>query len=316
MAPQLPWTDDMVCTLLNIVIVKGAHLASGKKVTEKWTEVLNEFYLQDDIIPFKSVHFKAGDFRKIRDKFKSVCDNSQKAMDSGNKSSKTGELSEIFTMCQQIKNDEDELSEEKETKKELKRKLNVNEESILNKVKEPSVGWGTRKLMDGSIVGGDKMRSNKPLPVTFEQELLSFVKGSYNTEEKQEMLLLEWVEVNGKTCADLVSEASLNPALLVTLEEFSLPVLISIYCSPGEGFSAKVFKDALLAEDFPTIAAHKLYALLQKWRRDAAEAADQLKTPSSTSSASTVPQTFTRASPVTSNVADALAAYTSDSEAE
>jgi hypothetical protein len=29
--PQLPWTEDMVVTLLNLVLLKKAHLANGCK---------------------------------------------------------------------------------------------------------------------------------------------------------------------------------------------------------------------------------------------------------------------------------------------
>jgi hypothetical protein len=43
--PQLPWTENMVTTLLNIIILKKAHLSGGcKGVKEIWNDVNNAFF--------------------------------------------------------------------------------------------------------------------------------------------------------------------------------------------------------------------------------------------------------------------------------
>ena len=55
--PQLPWTEDMVTTLLNIVILKKAHLSGGcKGVKEIWNDVNS----REESVPFgaKSLSYK------------------------------------------------------------------------------------------------------------------------------------------------------------------------------------------------------------------------------------------------------------------
>lgn len=73
MAPQIEWTDQRVETLLSLVVSTGAHLAAGKKSTEKWTQVNEGFFLKENS-EFKAPHFvknfrAQGDFRKIRGQF-------------------------------------------------------------------------------------------------------------------------------------------------------------------------------------------------------------------------------------------------------
>ena len=68
--PQLPWTEDMVTTLLNIVILKKAHLSGGcKGVKEIWNDVNNAFFAQSFMDQYRAAHYKADNHRKIRDKF-------------------------------------------------------------------------------------------------------------------------------------------------------------------------------------------------------------------------------------------------------
>jgi hypothetical protein len=47
------------------------------------------------------------------------------------------------------------------------------------------------------------------------------------------------------------------------LDEISIDIMISIYCTRDKNVVSAVFKDALCAEGIPTIACHKLYNLMQ-----------------------------------------------------
>ena len=54
----------MVATMLNLVIVKGAHIAVGKKSTEKWLEVYNCFFADEELAPYKALHYKVDEKNK------------------------------------------------------------------------------------------------------------------------------------------------------------------------------------------------------------------------------------------------------------
>ena len=61
----IPWTSDLVCILLNLVITEGAHIAGKSDVTKKWSAVNDAFFNQNEARLFKDELYKKGDFRKI-----------------------------------------------------------------------------------------------------------------------------------------------------------------------------------------------------------------------------------------------------------
>ena len=145
-AIHLPWTDSMVVTLLNLVIVKGAHVAVGKKSTEKWSEVYNCFFADEEVAPYKALHFKVDEKtgkvnpRKIRDKFDTTLVKVTKDIESGNQSGKEGDLNEIYRLVKQISDDINEFEETKNDTKEKhaadKAQLNNVESLVLNGTKK------------------------------------------------------------------------------------------------------------------------------------------------------------------------------------
>lgn len=75
---NLPWTEEMMVSLLKLVIEKGVHLASGKQATEKWESLCKDFFEQDVNVKFKDSHFKLNEatkkpaFRKLQVYFVSL----------------------------------------------------------------------------------------------------------------------------------------------------------------------------------------------------------------------------------------------------
>ena len=158
---QLPWTEAMACTLLNLVVAKGVHLISGKGFSAAWDGLNRDLFENEEFTAFKADHFKEGNYRKIRDKFDKLLVDVQKDIDCGNQSGKYGEQSDLYRLVKQIKDDIDEKEDEKDAEKEatveLKRKLEENEDTILSGHgrKKPPAGWGVRKGVDGNLTGVD-----------------------------------------------------------------------------------------------------------------------------------------------------------------
>jgi hypothetical protein len=131
---QLPWTEEMTCTLLNLVMVKGCHLVSGKGVSAAWESLHRDLFNNDEFLPYKADHYKEGNFRKIRDKFDKVLESVQKDIDSGNQSGKYGDQSTLYELVKQIKDEIDEKEDENKAGKqetlEMKRKMEQAEDTL------------------------------------------------------------------------------------------------------------------------------------------------------------------------------------------
>lgn len=138
---NLPWTDSMVISLLKIVQITGAHVASGKKSTAAWCEVNRTFFAQEENLPFKKEkHYKCDtqgkdDFRKLRDKFNSTMADVTDDINTGNQSGKEGDLSPLYQLVMQITNEIDDADEKATAAKEKKeadaKLLNTNETTVL-----------------------------------------------------------------------------------------------------------------------------------------------------------------------------------------
>ena len=68
---RLPWNDELETLLLYCVLAKGAHICSGKKITQTWTSVNDMFFDQPQLQEYKDMHYKQGGngHRKLREKF-------------------------------------------------------------------------------------------------------------------------------------------------------------------------------------------------------------------------------------------------------
>ena len=65
----IPWNESTMCTLLNLVITEGAHIAETREVKKKWNAVNDAFFNQNELLEYKATLYKKDDPRKIRDKY-------------------------------------------------------------------------------------------------------------------------------------------------------------------------------------------------------------------------------------------------------
>ena len=84
----IPWNTGLVCNLLNIIIIEGAHIAKKSEITKKWNAVNEGFFNQNEALPWKAELYKKDDFRKLRDKFKQVMASTKADIDTGNQNPK------------------------------------------------------------------------------------------------------------------------------------------------------------------------------------------------------------------------------------
>ena len=210
-------------------------------------------------------------------------------MSTGNKSKYEGDLSELYRIILQMVREEEDAKEEKESQKELKRKLDDNTDQVLSSdnKKKPMQGFGSRKSLDGSVDSKSSTPSNRS--ASADDVLFGFMKDYMpkkktkalgDDEEAIEQKMLNWVQNSGKELGDLTLEGSINNDQdCDILDEFGLGLLINIYCTPGKNFSPDAFKKALTDESMTTLSAHKVYRTLQSWRNMACEVRCEFSTP-------------------------------------
>ena len=280
--PHIPWNDDLVNLLMHCVIVKGGHICGGKRVSQTWTAVNEMFFEQGELIALKPTHYKYGDFRKIRDKYKSTLAEVQKDIESGNQSGKEGELSPLYVKVKQICDDIAEKDAEKDADANLREKLNETEREVL-----ASAGPLKRKLLNGEVIdnttkqGGRNLEtpsssgsSGGSLSVTerlvevLESRKKNRVDTCFAAEEQFEKGFLAWIKTQSKTVGDLMRCAELSERFHEDVIDIGLNTLVSMYCTRGANFSANLFKQELREMDLPMLACSKIYMALQCWRRE------------------------------------------------
>ena len=57
-ASYVPWNEEMEVTLLNLVVTEGIHIANKSEVTKKWNTVIDLFFKQNELLPFKATAYK------------------------------------------------------------------------------------------------------------------------------------------------------------------------------------------------------------------------------------------------------------------
>jgi hypothetical protein len=115
--PYIPWNDEMVVVLLNLVVTEGVHIAKKSEITKKWNAVNDLFFEQNELLLYKSA-YKKDDHRKLRDKYKSELKKIKADIDTGNQSGKSGELSRNISLYSIFK----KKSTAKKKKKRRRRK--------------------------------------------------------------------------------------------------------------------------------------------------------------------------------------------------
>ena len=297
--PQFPWDVKFETLLLSLVVSKGAHLWSGKGILEKWTEFTKVFFEQDELIPYKGEHAREDEkpARKIRDKYNNLRDKIKKEMETGNQSGKSGDRSDLYKLVEQIENDIEEAREEKEKEKEGKRALEETADKIVEgsdkgKRLKPAQGWGTRVDLNGEIMGNDLglasggTSSSGGASLNWESAALQFLMPKENEkktaveteEEKIERKITAYIDDNHFDELAMIAHAKLPSNLIDVISDITVAVIVNIYCSPHNQFSAKVFKESLAELGLPVLACHKLHVLMQTWKRNALEAPQKVFT--------------------------------------
>lgn len=213
---------------------------------------------------------------------------------------------------QQIKQEMDDQDAKKEDDAEIKKRTNEIEADILNgktgkSTKKPITGWNKRKDINGDIIGEDHSRAAKkdtPMANTLDNALMSFLTASQTPndlshscpEEIAEKNMLAYVLRTAKTTESLfeegkvlISDEDSRYELYQSLDNISIEIFISIYCSVGEKFSAKTFKDAImtmLPVGTPPLILHKLYNLMNIWKSESSKLCPVPIAPMSSSSSS------------------------------
>lgn len=214
-------------------------------------------------------------------------------------------------LVKQIKDEVDEADELKESEADVKRKIQLVEDQVLNgevctkkaKKIKPAQGWGTRKDINGVITGENLSRtssqnnsiqnsggSSKSLDEALFQFLEAKPKGQLNIstlsssatclEEIVEEKMFSWAANQGKDVYQVLLDIKMeyDNSLFSAIDSVSVDILISIYCTRGSNFSASLFKESLEKEGFSSLVSHKLYHMLNKWRA-AACAVDTIAQP-------------------------------------
>ena len=271
----IPWNEDMVCTLINLVITEGAHIAKKSEVTKKWNAVNDLFFEQNELLAYKSA-YKKDDPRKLKDKFQKVMKATKADIDTGNQSGKSGEMSRRYELVQQVLNDidadEEEQLDEKKKKEATAKALNDIEAKTLSNRPNPL----KKRDLEGNILdNSDPTRKVKR--DSFDDKLLHFLSGDTSSDKSNEAAvedvvkqkLLSFVSSDNKTLEILLEEAGIRNADEDTVEilfDIGIEVMIDIYCTRGWNFGAEKFKDSMMQMQLKPIVAHKLYRTLEKWR--------------------------------------------------
>ena len=80
----IPWNESTMCTLLNLVITEGAHIAETREVKKKWNAVNDAFFNQNELLEYKATLYKKDDPRKIRDKYDKMLREIKADIEAGN----------------------------------------------------------------------------------------------------------------------------------------------------------------------------------------------------------------------------------------
>jgi len=175
--PYIPWNEEMIVVLLNLVVTEGVHIAKKNEITKKWNALKDLFFDQNEVLPYKSA-YKKDDPRKLKDKYKSVLKATKADIDTGNQSGKSGEISQRYQLVQHILKEMDSDEEEREEKKKEKEQLNAIEGQTLNGNRPNPL---KKKDLDGNIV--DTSDPNKKVKTnTFEGAMLNFLLADSSRE--------------------------------------------------------------------------------------------------------------------------------------
>jgi hypothetical protein len=249
----------MVESLLKLVQIIGAHVATGKKSTAAWNEINKRFFELEELTPFKEKHYEHNkeDFCKLRDKFNTTMEEVTRDISSGNQSGKEGDLSPIYQLVRQINYEIEDADEEATAAKEKKecdqQQLANNEKAILSQNGTKRKGNRNTAIkvkdVDGTITVDEEREKKRKLSKipTFESMLITYInaemadKGDSMDGVRKKMEL--WINTNNCTTQSFIEAAFWRtrkppPDDLHDIIEGSggLELLISVYCDVRDKF--------------------------------------------------------------------------------
>ena len=180
----IPWNESTMCTLLNLVITEGAHIAETREVKKKWNAVNDAFFNQNELLEYKATLYKKDDPRKIRDKYDKMLREIKADIEAGNQSGKSGEMSDLYGLIKQILDDIDENDEEKEEAKKQKEASKKLLDDIEKKATSNRPNPLKKRDLEGNVI--DKSDpERKPRRDPFDESLLKYInRGSAKAESE------------------------------------------------------------------------------------------------------------------------------------
>ena len=99
---RIPWSVSQQTALMRLVLHLGVHKCNRNGVVRLWNKLNSSLFNQPEFVDYKDMHYKANDYRKIRDKYNALLESVQNDIDRGNQSGKEGDLSLLYQFVQQI----------------------------------------------------------------------------------------------------------------------------------------------------------------------------------------------------------------------
>lgn len=269
---KIPWDDEIVAWLMKCVQTNYGHTnkstANAKYI---WDKIGHEFYGHNMMGEYRGLVnlsaigiMEAGGLRRVRDKYNQTFTTVSKNMGGAeNKSKMSGDLSRTYEIVKQMALDIQAVEAKAEEADKSKAKLNALASSILS-----GDGPGKRKHIDGTTSGSNKTAKKTSSSTAFEETLLRIFE-SDNADATANTVHAEmnaWATAMDKTMDDVILEGKIIDGHEV-LMQFELDVFFSMFCA--ESFSSEIFNKKVIQVGLSPINTYKLYALLQRWRKEA-----------------------------------------------
>jgi hypothetical protein len=92
------------------------------------------------------------------------------------------------------------------------------------------------------------------------------------SEEQVEVSMNLWIDLMGKTLDNVLTDSRITDAKdMAIFEDAGVNLLVNIFCAPNSSFEPVVFKATMATLGFTSMSQHKLYLLLNTYRKLATE---------------------------------------------
>ena len=235
-----------------------------------------------EFLPFKEEHYKADEYRKIKDKYRDLKKEVVNFMNGGNKSKGEGELSTKFKAIEKIIKEANTHEIEKTSKKESEQaEKTLIQETGDRIVKQRTVKRDVGKIvyhLDGTVTDN---RIHKKAP-RFEDYL--YKRLSSNDDSLDEIATEEkmhaWIAFKGFNVEHLFTElniemipdsCSFKSQINQSLDIFralGLKSIVNVFCQNGKKFHADYFRERLTAVSVHEFLNMKMFPILESWRKN------------------------------------------------